>query len=113
MLDKKLQVKAGQSVAIIGSTSSLELEAPKKDPDQADIWIIFVISHADLESRIAGAQEAARRGVTVWAAYPKGKQLNTDLNRDIIREFAAKYSLDTVRMIAVDEIWSALRLKLI
>ena len=36
-------------------------------------------------------------------------QLGTDLNRDRIRESIV--GLDTVRQVAIDNVWSALRLK--
>jgi len=39
------------------------------------------------------------------------RQLGTDLNRDIIGELAPHVGLDPVRQVALDDIWSALRLR--
>ena len=48
----------------------------------------------------------------LWVAYPKlSSKLAADLSRDMIHALALKHSLDTVSQIAIDEDWSALRLK--
>jgi hypothetical protein len=39
--------------------------------------------------------------------------INTDIHRDIIREYAASIGLKGVSLIAVDDTWSAMRLKLV
>jgi hypothetical protein len=53
-----------------------------------------------------------RDAAILWVAYPKlSSGLAADLSRDIIHALAPKYGLDTVSQIAIDEDWSALRLK--
>jgi hypothetical protein len=48
----------------------------------------------------------------LWVAYPKlSSKLAADLSRDIIHSLAPEHGLDTVSQIAIDEDWSALRLK--
>jgi hypothetical protein len=48
----------------------------------------------------------------LWVAYPKlSSKLAGDLSRDVIHTLAPKHGLDTVSQIAIDEDWSALRLK--
>lgn len=48
----------------------------------------------------------------LWIAYTKGTSKKaSDINRDSIREYAATIGLDTVAQIAIDDDWSALRLK--
>jgi hypothetical protein len=42
---------------------------------------------------------------------PKAGKLGTDLNRDRVRERVAEHGLATVRQVALDDVWSALRLK--
>lgn len=48
------------------------------------------------------------RGI-LWLCYPKARALGTDLNRDVVRAVAAKVGLQTVALVAVDGVWSALR----
>jgi DUF3052 family protein len=48
----------------------------------------------------------------LWIAYTKGTSKKaSDINRDSIREYAATIGIDTVAQIAIDDDWSALRLK--
>jgi hypothetical protein len=41
-----------------------------------------------LQARFPLLAEMAGRGGLAWVAYPKARQLGTDLNRDLIRELA-------------------------
>ncbi|HEY4160919.1 MAG TPA: hypothetical protein VGM08_02545 [Candidatus Saccharimonadales bacterium] len=111
MLDKKLQLKDGERVAIFGNAAALELQAKRSDIAGAGAVLNFVTSEADLMQALPTLQSAASSGRLTWVAYPKAKQLATDLNRNIIRKIANDNGLDPIRQIAVDEVWSALRLK--
>ena len=42
---------------------------------------------------------------------PKAGQLGTDLDRDSLRDAVQCCGLDTVRHVALDKTWSAMRLK--
>jgi len=65
----------------------------------------------DVDSRRQTLRDAAHRGALAWVAYPKAGQLGTDLNRDRVRDELQTSALDTVRQIAVNDVWSALRLR--
>jgi hypothetical protein len=53
-------------------------------------------------------------GGALWVAYIKGtSDQTTDINRDSIRQYVATVGLDTVSQIAIDDDWSALRLKVV
>jgi hypothetical protein len=55
---------------------------------------------------------AASASAILWIAYPKlTSDLAQDLSRDIIHDLAPSFGLDTVSQIAIDDDWSALRLK--
>jgi hypothetical protein len=48
----------------------------------------------------------------LWITYPKGKgDIQSDINRDIIRIYALTVGLTTVAIFSVDKDWAALRLK--
>lgn len=49
----------------------------------------------------------------LWFAYPKGtsKRYKCDFNRDNGWEILGQYGFEPVRMIAIDEYWSALRFR--
>ena len=110
-LDAKLQLKAGQSIAIVGEGPTLEIAATTALPADADAVLAFAMNVSELESRFALLAGVAGRGGLAWVAYPKARQLGTDLNRDVIRELAPSAGMEPVRQVSLDDTWSALRLK--
>ncbi len=112
MLEKKLQLKNGQTIAVVGTiVPALTLSAPRTDSKDADALLMFVANEAELRQHLSELGSATETGKLTWLAYPKAGQLDTDINRDIIRTIANDNGLDPVRQIAIDDIWSALRLK--
>jgi hypothetical protein len=111
MLDKKLQLKDGQTIAITGGPEQLEVAAKQVSAGSADAVLVFASNKAELLKRLNELKKAAAGDKLTWVAYPKEKQLNTDLNRDIVRSIVNENGLDPVRQVAIDETWSGLRLK--
>lgn len=56
-------------------------------------------------------RQALKANGVLWVSYPKGKAIQTDLNRDVVRVTVQQVGLDTVSQVAIDQTWSALRLK--
>ena len=114
-LAAKLQMRPEQSVALVNAPADFEpgdLGAHPKAPDaRADLVLVFTRDGNEVEARAGTLADAAARGALTWIAYPKAGQLDTDLNRDRVRERAAEHGLQTVRQVALDDVWSALRLK--
>ncbi|MEV7414765.1 hypothetical protein [Streptomyces sp. NPDC089919] len=110
----KLQIKPGQSVAVLGKPEDvdLEVESPAGDPAAADAVLAFVTVADDLLGPDArAALDAARRDALAWVAYPKAGKLGTDLNRDTLAAALSEQGVRPVRQIAVDHTWSALRFR--
>ncbi|WP_053663363.1 hypothetical protein [Streptomyces sp. MMG1121] len=109
----KLQIKPGQSVAVLGKPDDVQLEPEALgDAASADAVLAFVTTSGDLLA--AGAQAAvaaAQRDALAWVAYPKGGKLATDLNRDTLAAALSARGLRPVRQIAIDDTWSALRFR--
>jgi hypothetical protein len=106
----KLQVKPGQAIALVGGVPEGADGWPlSDDPERADAVLLYVRNATDLTGAMEQLRSIAGRGALCWVVYPKDGKLGTDLNRDRIRE--SLVGLDTVRQVAVDETWSALRLK--
>lgn len=74
---------------------------------------IFATSIADAEILVPKAIEALEGNSYLWICYPKGssKKYKSDLNRDTAREVAGKYNYEPVTLVAIDNDWSALRIK--
>jgi hypothetical protein len=111
MLDKKLQLKDGQTIAVLGGNATMYLTSRRVDADVADALLIFIANEAQLRKNLDFLKDGAAKGKLTWLAYPKARKLDSDVNRDIIRQIANENGLDPVRQIAIDETWSALRLK--
>jgi hypothetical protein len=112
----KLQLKPGQSVAVVGDVrdGALELgsEHPSADdPATADAVIAFVANSDELDGLSDAVVASARRDALTWVAYPKAGRLGTDLNRDSLAERMRNAGVRPVRQVALDDVWSALRFR--
>jgi hypothetical protein len=86
------------------------------DPAAADpaagFLLDFATTQAEAEERLLALKPFVGEKTVAWLAYPKGsKAAGRDLSRDTIWAFARSIGLTLVTNIAVDETWSALRLK--
>lgn len=111
-VSSKLQLKPGQSVAVVNPPPGLVLPevVPAATAADADAVVVFVVRQDDLGS--AGqAVAAARADRLAWIGYPKGGQLGTDLNRDRLVAALADHGVQPVRQVSIDETWSALRFR--
>lgn len=113
---ERLQVKGDRRLAVIGASAALEktVGAAKSRADlaKADVVLCFALDRAGLDAKLPGVLKKMAPTAILWVAYPKLKsKLAGDLSRDIIHALAPAHGLDTVSQIAIDDDWSALRLK--
>jgi hypothetical protein len=108
----KLQIKPGQSVAVVNPPPGLVLPGvvAAAAAADADAVVAFVIRQEDLGSA-EQAVAAARADRLAWIGYPKGGQLGTDLNRDRLVAALAVQGVQPVRQVSIDQTWSALRFR--
>jgi hypothetical protein len=118
---KKLLIKPGHTVLVMNAPgrahellgplpSSAEITTDRKGT--ADAVVFFARSIQDIKRLLPIAGNAAAGDRPLWVCYPKGGSgVKTDLNRDIIRELADQTEWRTVTQVAIDAIWSALRLR--
>lgn len=115
MLAKKLLVRPGSRVAVVGAPPTIDLvlppEAKPADRGPADIVLVYTKNQAGVRPALAKAGKVMAEGGTLWIAYPKSGQLGTDLNRDSLARALQAEGLEPVTQIAVDDVWSALRVK--
>jgi hypothetical protein len=72
---------------------------------------IFVTSRAELEADIARVRPLLAPAGFLWVSWPKqASRVPTDITEDVIREVALPTGLVDVKVCAVDEIWSGLKL---
>ena len=113
---ERLQVKGDRRLAVIGAPAGLNkvIGAAKARADlaKADVVLLFAANRARLAAQLPGVLKKMPPAAIFWLAYPKlTSSLAADLSRDVIHKLAPGYGLDTVSQIAIDDDWSALRLK--
>ena len=114
-LAAKLQFKAGMSVAVVDAPKDTTIELPEgcepADARAADAMLVFAENRDQLMRHAQPLVDASRRDALAWVAYPKAGQLGTDLNRDSLAGLLSSRGLRPVRQIAIDDVWSAMRLR--
>ena|SRR5256885_1513702 len=78
------------------------------DAKKAGVVLVYAANKAALEKQLASAVKALGDEARLWVAYPKAGNLDTDLNRDTLWPLLEKKGLEGVRLVALDETWSAM-----
>ena len=118
---RKLGLNPGMRALILAPPPEyLKLLAPLSDgltvSSTADGMFPFVQIFA---TRLSDITKFARRlskyaspNALVWISYPKkASRANSDLSRDVIREAMSVAGWQAVSIVAIDEVWSALRFR--
>jgi hypothetical protein len=83
----------------------------KAKPGSVDIVHLFVASLDELEKQLPLARKAMATGGAIWVSwYKKAAKIETDVTEDEIRARALKTDLVDVKVCAVTDIWSGLKL---
>ncbi len=119
-LPKKLGIKEGHRVGVLGDPGHLgSLVDPLPDgarlvrnPRSAcDVFVAFAPSRADFETRLDRVLPRLPADASLWIAWPKRSSgVETDMTEDVVREVALPRQLVDVKVCAVDETWSGLKL---
>jgi hypothetical protein len=76
-----------------------------------DFVHLFVISKKKYETEVLKLRDKLKPGGMIWISWPKkASKMETDLDENIIRDFALKNKLVDVKVCAVNEVWSGLKL---
>ena len=116
---RKLQIPPASTVVVLGSPADVDLEIPDdclvlSDPAEAtraQAVVGFLVRSEDLDDVAAPAIVAAREDRLAWIAYPKARQLGTDLNRDVLAKLLEPRGAQPVRSVSINGVWSALRFR--
>lgn len=78
-----------------------------------DIVHLFATSRATLAKLCARSLERLRADGAIWVSWPKkASGVSTDLSENVLREIALPLGLVDIKVCAVDETWSGLKLVL-
>ena len=118
-LAKKLGIKPGTKLFPVAAPDNYyDLLAPLpagvkrvRKIDEADIALFFVTTRALLDKEVRAALAKLQPDAMIWISWPKkAAKVETDITEDTIREVALPLGLVDVKVCAVDETWSGLKL---
>lgn len=119
-LAKKLGIKEGYRVRTSGAPDDyLALVNPvpanvtisSRMSKRIDLWHIFTKSYSELQLELPKLMRAIPPDGTIWVSWPKKSSgVPSTVTEDAIREIALPLGLVDVKVCAIDEIWSGLKL---
>lgn len=119
-LAKKLGFKEGSRVRISGAPDNyLSLVSPRPENVQIskafrkdiDIWHFFTRSAVELKTQLPRQLKTIRQNGMIWVSWPKkASEVPTDVAENVIRKVALPLGLVDVKVCAVDDTWSGLKL---
>lgn len=79
--------------------------------DDLDLVHFFTTSRKELAAKLKRLVRNIKPNGMIWVSWPKkAAKVPTDITEDVIREVIAGTSLVDVKVCAVDEVWSGLKL---
>jgi hypothetical protein len=100
----KLLLRPGMTVAAVGQPKDVGALGPKaKSVQQADAVVVFATT-----SKKVAVPKGMQQGARLWVCYPKAGKLGTDLSRDILWPLMEKQGFEGVRLVSIDDTWSAM-----
>lgn len=119
---EKLQLKDEKNLLIQGLPSTVEKQfvkisfaknvTPLLKSRKIDFALVFAISHKQLQDILRDVVPALHTDAKLWVAYPKvSSKIVSDLSRDCNWECISQFGFEGVRLITLDNIWSAMRFR--
>jgi hypothetical protein len=113
-LAKKLGIQAGSTILLDGAPNdypSKEANVARSVSDKVDLIHIFSKSAGELQTKLAKLRDRIRPDAVVWVSWPKkSSKVPTDITEDVIREIALPMGFVDIKVCAVDDVWSGLKL---
>jgi hypothetical protein len=119
-LPRKLGLKEGMAAAFLDPPDRLPdllgpiwtaLSISTRLQGHQDLVLVFVTSAAELARRTPALKAAIAPDGMIWVAWPKkASKIPTDITEDVIREIVLPTGLVDVKVCAIDETWSGLKL---
>ncbi len=119
-LAKKLGIKDGFYVDLIDAPEyyfELFTDLPanlyfeNKEDMKIDFIHFFTKDKAEYMALLPGLKERIKPNGIIWVSWPKkASKVATDITENLIRDFALKAGLVDIKVCAVDDTWSGLKL---
>lgn len=119
-LAKKLGIKPGSRICAIEAPEGYaQLLAPLPDgvefetrpSARTDIAHVFATQKTELAKRLSSLRQKLGSAATIWVSWPKkASKVPSTITEDTIRELALPLGFVDVKVCAVTEVWSGLKL---
>jgi hypothetical protein len=117
---EKLGIKDGARVLVLGTSPDyLQLlgdrpagmQLVSRAGQTVDLAHVFTVRRSDLERRLKALRASLRPDAVIWVSWPKKtSKVPTDITEDVIREVALPLGLVDIKVCAVTDVWSGLKL---
>ena len=114
----KMYLKTAKSLALFNATANpgviaqLPQELVVEGDLEADVVLLFALNQTDLDKWWDQALARLGEKGSLWIAYLKQSAPKaTDLNKEVIYDYAKARGVTGVALISMDADWSAVRLK--
>jgi hypothetical protein len=119
-LAKKLGIKEKSKVLVVGAPQDYQalldpLPASVQFTSKADVSInivhIFTSRRSELSQALANYRKRLSAEAAVWVSWPKkSAKVASEITEDTVREVALPLGFVDVKVCAVNEVWSGLKL---
>jgi hypothetical protein len=119
-LVQKLGFKPGMKVAVLSAPEGFDatlgvlpegVTIARRLGGSKDMVIVFVTERAVLMKRLDALRAAIAPNGMVWVAWPKkAAKMDTNITEDVVREVVLPTGLVDVKVCAIDETWSGLKI---
>jgi hypothetical protein len=117
-LVKKLGIQAGAQMALVNAPKGFAQELGKlpagvkrAEDGELDFALLFAKDSAEMKKHLGSLARHLELAGMLWVAWPKkASGVATDLTEDRVRDAALAMGLVDVKVCAIDEIWSGLKL---
>jgi hypothetical protein len=119
-LARKLGIKAGTILHAVGAPADYTaLLGPlpecaifvKTIGDDLDLVHLFAKSRSELVDLLDRYQGRIKQDGAIWVSWPKkASGIRSDITEDTVRELALPRGLVDIKVCAIDDVWSALKL---
>lgn len=119
-LAKKLGIKPGHRVCIVGAPKDFralldplpdDVTFQKRADGSTDVAHVFVTADEDLAEHLRAMRKALKPEASLWVSWPKKvSKVPTTVTEDVVRRLALPLGFVDVKVCAVDDVWSGLKL---
>jgi hypothetical protein len=117
---EKLGIKPGWRVCVLGAPADYGqliegvvpgLSITGNTRAKADMAHVFETKSAALARRLPALMKAIAPDGAIWVSWPKKTaRMDTDITEDVVREIALPRGLVDVKVCAINDVWSGLKL---